>query len=112
MAFQKTTTLPNTAAGNYIRLSAYRWDRLTREASAQFLLFATEAAADAQPKSPLCLVAVLRLEGAKFDEYLSNAALAVEGVTVAGQLYEAAKAETLIAGGGLTEVDLSDATDV
>ena len=112
MALQKSITLPNTAAGDYIRLGGYRWDRMTREASAHFHLFGSAAAASINPQSPLCLIAVLRLEGAKFDQYLSNAVLEATEATIAGQLYLAARSEPLIAGGGLTAVALADAADV
>jgi hypothetical protein len=111
MALQKNINLPNSTGGNYIRLGAYRWDRITRECSAHFQLFVSAAAAEAAPKSPICLIGVLRLSGAKFDEYLSNRVLEGEGVTVASQLYLAAKSEPVIAGGELATVDLSDAVN-
>lgn len=116
MALQKTIALPNGAAGNYIRVGAYTWDRVTREASAHLLLYASAAYADSAPKSPLCLIAKVRLFGDKFDEYLSTAAL--DALVDAGpdpvrdQLYAAAKAEPLIPGGELTALSLADAVDV
>ena len=110
MALQKTITLPNGASGNYIRLGAYTWDRVSRECSAHLLLFTTAAQASSYPSAPLCLIAKLRLTGAKFDEYLGNSAL--EEATAAAQIYAAAKAETLLAGAGLTSVVLADATNV
>lgn len=112
MAFRKLTTLPNSASGTYIRLSAYRWDRVTREASAHFHLYASPTAAQATPGSPLCLIAVLRLSGAKFDEYMSPGALDAPGGSALKQLYAAARSEPLIAGGELTQVDFADAADV
>ena len=112
MALQKTIALPSGVSGNYIRLSAYRWDRATREASAMFHLYKDAAQAANAPASPLCLIAKVRLFGAKFDEYLGNAVLGQPGVTVAGQLYEAAKNEPINAGGDLTILDLSEAADV
>jgi len=112
MALSKTITLPNGAAGNYIRLGSYSWDRLTREASAAFLLHTSQALAAAAPSAPLCLIAVLRLNGAKFDAYLSNAALEREGKTVVEAFYDAAKVEPLIAGGELTSISLADAANV
>lgn len=107
MALTKSITLPNGAAGNYIRLSACTWDRTTREASAHLHLFLSSAQAAAAPSNPLCLLAKLRLTGAKFDTYLSHAAL--EGTTVAAQIYTAALVEPLNPGAGLTSLDLSDA---
>lgn len=116
MALQKSITLPNSAAGNYIRLTFYRHDAIARELSAHFMLYASAAARIAAPTEPLTMVAKLRLSGAKFDQYLSTAALtALSNVgpdRVAAAVYVAAKAETLIAGGGLTVLDLSAATDV
>lgn len=114
MALQKSITLPNGSTGNYIRLGTYVVDRLSREASAQFMIHGSAALAESAPDSPLCMIAKLRLNGAKFDEYLSSEALAAVGQNIVEQLYVAAKAEPLLAGGGLTQaqLDLSDATDV
>jgi hypothetical protein len=120
MALQKNITLPNGASGNYIRVGAYTWDRVRREASAHFALFTSAAHATASPTAALCpVIAKVRLFGAKFDEYLGNPALEGAGVTVVGQLYAAIQApadpsagHTVIAGGGLTALDLSDATGV
>lgn len=114
MALQKTITLPNGASGNYIRIGAYTWDRMTREASAHLMLHTSATHAAEHPEASLCLLAKLRLHGSKFDEYLANAVLAGEGVTVIGQLYAAAMSEPLIPGGGFTRagLDLSDAVNV
>lgn len=94
MAFQKSFTLPSGVAGNYTRLVTCRWDRNAREAVALFALFVDSAAAHngKQPLTPF--IAKLRLEGAKFDQYLSNAAL--ESADVLAQLYIAAKSEPVI----------------
>ena len=116
MALEKSITLPNGASGNYIRVSFYRWDRDAKEASAHLMLYGSAALATSAPASPLCLIAKLRLGGAKFDEYLGAAALAALAAPgpdpVRDQLYAAAKAEPLLAGGGLTTVSLADAEDV
>lgn len=94
MAFIKTFTLNSGVSGNYTRMITYRWDRNTREATALFSLFVDSAAAHdgKQPLTPF--IAKLRLEGAKFDEYLSNAVL--ESADVISQLYLAAKNEPVI----------------
>ena len=111
MALSKTLSFPNGTSGSYIRLTSYRWDRTLREASAIFALFAdADHAASAGDTPLLAVLAKLRLTGAKFDQYLGNAALA--GHDVLGQLYLAAKAERLIPGGGLTSLNLADAADV
>lgn len=118
MALQKVIALPNGSSGNYIRFGAYSWDDLAKEASAHLLLYVSEAQRIAAPRAPLCLLAKLRLSGDKFDEYLSTAVL--EGLgdpgpdPVRDQLYQAAQAEPLVPGGGLTaaQIDLSDAVDV
>ena len=112
MAFSKNITLPNGTSGNYIRVGSYRWERLTSEASAQFLLYASQAQAEAAPSSPICLIAVLRLNGAKFADYLSSAALEASGKTILGAIYLAAKKEPLNAGGELTAISFTDAEDV
>lgn len=114
MALQKSITLPNGVTGNYIRIGAHLWDRSTKEASCRLFLFTSAAYAASRPDQPLCLLAVIRLRGAKFDHYLSNTALAGQGVTVLGQCYAAAKAEPLLPGGGLSraELSLADAVDV
>lgn len=111
MALQKTITRPNSTQGGYIRLRYFNWDDIDRVASGHFYLFATKAARDSQPKEPICLIAKLRLEGDKFDQYLSNAAIAAAKSDHVRQFYVAMKAEQALAGGGLTSIDLSDAAD-
>lgn len=93
MALQKTFTLSSGVSGNYIRLTANRWDRQAREAVGWFALYVDSAAAQSgkQPLSPF--VAKLWLTGAKFDQYLSPAAL--EKSDVLAQFYVAAKAEPI-----------------
>lgn len=93
MGLQKTFTLPSGVSGNYIRLTAHRWDRQTREAVAWFSLY-VDAAAATSGKAPLTpFVAKLWLTGAKFDQYLSPVALESSGVLA--QLYTAARAEPI-----------------
>lgn len=114
MALKKIITLRDTTTGSYIRLDGFRWNRTARDASADFVLFATPAAAEAGATPLLngAVIAVLRLSGAKFDQYLSNEALG--GHEIAEQLYAAAKAEPALldAGGGLTAITFADAEDV
>ena len=110
MALQKTIALPSGVSGNYIRLTSYRWDRSTLEASAIFALYLDAAHASGGSEYLVPVIAKLRLSGAKFTEYLGSAALAEN--EIAAQLYAAAKAETLLAGGGLTSVVLGDALNV
>lgn len=93
MAFQKSLTLPSGVSGNYIRCIVFRWDRNAREAEALFALYLDQAAAQSGKQSLTPWIAKLRLEGEKFDEYLSNTALASDDIL--GQLYAAAKAEPL-----------------
>lgn len=107
MAFQKLITLPNSTSGNYIRLAFFRCDFIAREVSAHFVLYASAAARLANSTESLCIIAKLRLEGAKFDQYFSAAI-----VDQAAAIYIAAKSEPLIAGGGLTTLDLSGAVKV
>jgi len=93
MAFAKSFALNSGAAGDYIRLVTFRWDRSTREAVALFALYVNAAAAQSgkEPLSPF--IAKLRLTGDKFDQYLGNPALAQADVVA--QLYIAAKVEPL-----------------
>jgi hypothetical protein len=93
MAFQKTIELPSGVSGNYIRLTAHRWDRQSREAVAWFSLYVDAAAASSGKAALTPWIAKLWLTGAKFDEYLSNPALASSGVLA--QLYAASKAEPI-----------------
>lgn len=108
MAFQKTLTLPSGVAGNYSRLTTYRWDRASREAVALFALYLDAAAASSgkQPLTPW--IAKLRLTGDKFDQYLSNAELADHDVIA--QLYAAAKNEPVVCDFGADV--FADALDV
>ncbi len=90
MAFQKTLALPTGVSGDYFRITAFRWDRAAREASAQFALYKDAATAAAgQPLVPI--IAKLRLSGPNFDAYLGPAALVAAEDDVLGQLYQAAK---------------------
>lgn len=108
MALQKTFTMPSGVSGNYIRLIANRWDRGAKEGVAWFALFVDAAAAQSgkQPLSPF--IAKLWLTGAKFDQYLSPAAL--ETSDVLAQFYVAAKAEPISCDFGSDA--FSDAQDV
>jgi hypothetical protein len=118
MALQKTITLPNSTAGNYIMLDGRMEEKLNRQLSAHFLLYVTAAARASAPESPLGLVAKLRLDGDKYDEYLSEAAIAAVTAETDDkrtyQIYRAAKLEPLQPGLGLRvdQLDLSDAADV
>ena len=113
MALIKSFTLLNGAAGNYVRVGYYHCDHVAREASAHLMLYVSAAQRLAAPDAPLCLIAKLRLQGATFDTYLGTAALAALADPgpdpVRDQLYAAAQAEELLAGGGLTAVSLADA---
>ncbi len=118
MALQKTFNLPNGATGNYIQVGPFTSDRITKTATADFLLFASAAWAEAHPDAPLCVIARLRLSDAKWDQWLAESVLAeledAGSNPVVHQFYEAAKAgEPLRAGGGLSQSDvtLTDATD-
>lgn len=120
MALQSSVTLSNGVSGNYIRITGFWWDRLAKEASAHFCLYASQSYANSAPDMPLCLVAKLRLNGDKFDQYLSSDALAaLENPgqdPIRDQLYSASKVEALQPGGGLTRDDVlfafAHATDV
>lgn len=108
MALQKTFTLPSGVSGNYIRLTAHRWDRQAREAVGWFSLY-VDAAAATSGKAPLTpWIAKLWLTGDKFDAYLSNPELASPGVLA--QLYAAAKAEPISCDFGSNA--FADAADV
>jgi len=107
---QKTFTLPNQSSGNSIRVRYTHIDLNAREASAHFYLYVSASA----PKDcPLCLIATLRLTGAKFDEYFSAEALAAlsnPGTDpVRTQFYLAALAnEPVSVGGGITQTEFAD----
>lgn len=93
MALQKTFTLASGVSGNYIRLTANRWDRQAREAVGWFALYVDAAAAQSGKQALTPFIAKLWLQGAKFDQYLSPAAL--ESSDVLAQFYVAAKAEPI-----------------
>jgi hypothetical protein len=91
MAFKRNLTLQSGVSGEYIRVAAFRWDRAAREASVLFSLFRdASTAAAGQPLVPI--VAKLRLEGAKFDEWLANANLG----NALQRIYQAARSEPLV----------------
>lgn len=108
MAFQKSFTLQSGVTGNYTRLITYRWDRSVREAVALFALFLDANSAQSGKQSLTPFIAKLRLDGAKFDQYLSNSVL--ETSDVISQLYLAAKAEPVISDFGSDA--FADAQDV
>jgi hypothetical protein len=101
MAFQKTLKLRNGITGTYVRLVAWRWDRLTREASGLLALY--EDATKEEPMVPL--LAHVRLSGTKFDQ----AQAATANSSQAAQLYLAAKTEVIC---DLGPTVFSDAEDV
>jgi hypothetical protein len=121
MALQKTFTLPNGAAGNYVKIIAAPADYLSKEISVWFGLYLSAAQAATNPKATLSMAdrpfAKLRLSGAKFDQWLSTTALAANPADdpFRAQIYAAAKVEPAICdfqpeAGQLTV--FSDAIDV
>jgi hypothetical protein len=103
MAFKKTLSLPSGVSGDYIRITAFRWDRGAREASALFALYRDAATAAAgQPLVPV--VAKLRLEGPKFDTWLANANFG----NALARIYQAARAEALVSDFGAAIFDQAE----
>jgi hypothetical protein len=95
MAFKISIPLSSGVSGDYIRISAFRWDRNAREASVIFSLYRDAATAAAgQPLVPT--VAKLRLTGAKFDEHLGGA----NPGNMLAKIYQAARAEPLVSDHG------------
>lgn len=124
MALQKNITLPNTTSGSYIRIGERRLsdpNATERVARAHFHLYASKAAADAAPDAPVshgCLVSLM-LTGARYDEFFGKPAMELAGWNYTAQFYVALKnAATghnpgeVSPGCGLTQLDLSDASDV
>jgi hypothetical protein len=116
MALQLTIELPSGAQGNYIKILEIERGIGRRYLCCHFYLYASKAKADEnKPIWPTC-IAKLRLEDAKYDKYLSTAALAAlpnpgpDAERTA--IYAAARVEPLIAGGGLTSLSFADAVDV
>jgi len=100
MALKKTVSARGSDA-SYFRLVAYYWDANTREASATFGLYRDKDHSDKckhgakiREQAVVEVAAKLRLERAKFDQYLSNDALT--NADVLAQLYLAAKTEPVI----------------
>lgn len=111
MAFKKKLTLPNGAAGEYIVVNGhFTYDHQQRYFSAEFLLYVSEGAAKAKPQHALGTAAYLRLEGDKFDEYVSKKALAETDRDIFAQIYFAAKRESVTSDHG--ERAFWDAEDV
>lgn len=94
MAFSKTFTAQDGRVATYIRITALRWDRIAKEASASFSGYITALKATSDPDKPILPNMVrFRLEGSKFDQYLSAATLAQSQDDVFAAIYEAAKSE-------------------
>jgi hypothetical protein len=114
MALQLNITLPNGAAGNYLRVVNVEWNRLASVCVFQLALYLSEAQADAAPRYPLGIVAQVRVDRDKFEQYLSNQAIAAASHNIIAQLYAITRAEpgciTLL--GSLRDIDLTTATDV
>lgn len=71
MSFKKSHILPSRAIVSVYRVQQYRIDYLAREASAIIAGYC-----DAEATVPIVpIFAKIRLEGARFDAYLSKAAL-------------------------------------
>ncbi len=114
MALQLSITLPNGVTGDYLRIVNVEWNRPASIAVWRIALYLSEAQANAAPKYPLAVVAQVRVDGAKFEQYLSNEAIAAAGHNIIAQLYAVTKAEpgavTIIA--PVAPFDLSTADDV
>ena len=113
MALSKSITLPNGISGNYIRVAdSFELNRRQGIVTAHVALFADEAHAATLPNYPLAVIGLVELSGEKFTQYLGRDAVAAASGNIVGQLYLAAKVETVRALGPLTELSLSDALDV
>jgi hypothetical protein len=113
MALSKSITLPNGIVGSYIRVAdSFELNRRERTLTAHVTLFTDAAHAATLPNYPLAVVGLVQLSGAKFDEYVGRDALAQAGGNVVARLYVAAKVEALRPLGGLSALDVSDASDV
>lgn len=91
MALIKNVDLPSGVTAGYWRMVGLKWERSDRVASCHFDLFkdaATAATPGSKPLRERC--AKLRLYGAAYDAYLSNAALAATERDAIGQVYFAA----------------------
>ena len=112
MALQKSFTLANGIAGNYIRVGdSYEMNRREKTLTAHVTLFLDAAHAQARPDLPLAVIALVQLLDAEFDEYLGRDALATAAGNVVAQLYVASKSVKVRSLIG-PEIDLSDAVDV
>jgi hypothetical protein len=95
MAFKKTLTLQSGVSGEYIRVAAFRWDRAAREASVLFSLY-RDASTAAAGQALVPIVAKLRLDGPKFEQWLGNATLG----NALQRIYQAARSEPLVSDHG------------
>lgn len=114
MALQLSITLPNGAAGNYLRLVNLEWDRNLTSAMGYLALYLSKAQADVAPAYPLALVAQINVRGPVFEQYLSNAALAQAGHNLLAQIYDIAKTQPGCVRilNGVSVPDLAQAEDV
>jgi hypothetical protein len=113
MALFKSITLPNGIGGNYIRVAdSFELNRRNETVTAHVSLFKDESHAMTLPNYPLAVIGLVELNSEKFNQYLGRDALLAAGGNIVGQLYLAAKSETVRALGPLTELSLSDASDV
>lgn len=118
MALQKSFTLPHGVTADYVKIAYAPADYVGKRISVHFALYLSATQAAANPAAPLVpIFAKLRLEGAKFDQYLATAVLALSDAEdpFRASLYAAAKAESVICdfppGDGQPNV-FADAEDV
>ena len=112
MALKQPIALPSGAAGDYLRIDVFEFNRRARRAYVQVALFANATRAMNYPDYPLSVVSILNLEDAKFDEYLGSEALALCGGNVLGQLYKAVRREKLSPVNGIVLSEIAAAEDV
>lgn len=94
MAFKNSITLPTGDTGEYFKLSKFVIDMNTKELSAHFSLYKSQDVRNAggQPQRPI--IAKLRLQGDKFDQYFNKTAMV--GKRHDEIIYAAVKAEGVI----------------
>jgi hypothetical protein len=97
MALQKTFKVPGGYEANYIRWNyTEENNRLLRKATIWFALYRDRAAMDSGEPPIMPQAVHLRLEGEKYDQYLSPAALAAAKANGEDEIaiyYRAAKTE-------------------
>lgn len=93
MPYKKTIELPTGDTGEHLEIGYFHVDYIARTSSAHVHLWKSRAHRLRGAAPQRQTLAKIRLEGALFEKYLSDAAIATAKISHRDQFYAAAKAD-------------------